>query len=155
MLPLNFTAPDEALAADAAVAAKALAKLVPAAGRPPKASRVSLDARDQHHKARAEVPIEVFRLFIDILEELAQGHAVTVVPGGKELTTQQAADMLNVSRPYLIQLLEEGKIPFRRVGTRRRIKFEDLIRFQKRDDAQRKKVAAALAKEADELGLEY
>jgi excisionase family DNA binding protein len=99
--------------------------------------------------------MEVFRLFVEILDELARGHAVTVVPGGKELTTQQAADMLNVSRPYVIQLLEDGRMPFRRVGTRRRIRFEDLVKFQRKDDAQRRKVADALTKEAEELGLEY
>ena len=63
------------------------------------ASRISLEAREHHHEARAEVPMEVFRLFIEILEELAQGHAVTGVPGEKELTTQQAANILNGSRP--------------------------------------------------------
>jgi excisionase family DNA binding protein len=155
MLSLQSTSPDEALAADAAVAAKAFSKLVPASDRRHRVSRISLDARDQSRQARAEVPMEIFRLFIEVLEQLAQGHAVTLVPGGKELTTQQAADMINVSRPYLIQLLEEGRIPFRRVGTRRRVRFEDLLAFQRRDDADRKKAADALAKEAEELGLEY
>ena len=116
MLTLNFTAPDESLSADAAVAQEELSKVFPKTGKQPKASRVSLDARDERHRVRAVVPIEVFRLLIQILDELAQGHAVTVVPGGKELTTQQAADMLNVSRPYLVQLLEEGRLPYRRAG---------------------------------------
>lgn len=75
--------------------------------------------------------------------------------GAKEVTTQEAADLLKVSRPYVVQLLEEGRIPFRRVGTRRRIRFEDLMAFKNRDDAARRKTADALAKEAEELGLRY
>lgn len=154
MLPLNFTSPDAALAADAAVAAKALAELN-TGGRTRKAKRIALEARDESHRVRAEVPMEVFQLFLQLLTELAQGHAVTIVPDSKEVTTQQAAGVLNVSRPYVVQLLEEGKIPFRRVGTRRRIRFDDLVRYKNRDDAARKRVADALAKEAEELGLEY
>jgi excisionase family DNA binding protein len=153
MVALNFTSPDAALSADAAVAAKALSRV--AQGKSAKARRIRLEARDERHRVHAEVPIEVLRLFVQLLSELAQGHAVTIVPGGKELTTQQAADMLNVSRPYLIQLLEEGKIPYRKVGTRRRVRFEDLLAFQRRDDAERKRVADTLANEAEELELEY
>jgi excisionase family DNA binding protein len=154
MLPLRYATPDESLSADAAAAAKSLAGLATTAkGR--KAKRIALEARDESRRVTAEVPMEVFQLFLQLLTELAQGHAVTIVPGTKEVTTQEAADLLNVSRPYVVQLLEEGKIPFRRVGTRRRIRFEDLMAFKKRDDAARRKIADALAKEAEQLGLEY
>ena len=154
MIPPRLAQPDASLSAEAAAAAKALAGLVtrPRRGR---AKRISLEARDDSRRVTAEVPREVFELFLQLLTELAQGRAVTIVPGNKEVTTQEAADLLNVSRPYFVQLLEEGRIPFRKVGTRRRVRFEDLMTFKNRDDAARRKVADALAKEAEELGLEY
>jgi excisionase family DNA binding protein len=94
-------------------------------------------------------------MFVALLERLAAGDAVTLVPVAKELTTQQAAELLGVSRPHLIELLESNAIPFRRVGTHRRIRFRDLIEFKRRDDESRAQVADELAREAEELGIEY
>ena len=100
-----------------------------------------------------KLPATAVRMLIHILEEMARGNAVTLIPVHAELTTQEAADMLNISRPSLIQLLDEGKIEYRRVGTHRRVRFEALMTYKRRADAERRAVLAELAAYDQELGL--
>jgi excisionase family DNA binding protein len=84
---------------------------------------------------------------------MARGNAVTLIPVRAELTTQEAADMLSVSRPSLIQLLEEGKIEYRRVGTHRRVRYEALIQYKRRAEADRRAALEELAAYDQELGI--
>ncbi len=94
-------------------------------------------------------------LIAHLLTEMAQGNAVTLIPVHAELTTQEAADLINVSRPYLVRLLEERKIHFHMVGTHRRIKFADLSAFKKTFESERTAILEELARQAQELKLGY
>ncbi len=83
------------------------------------------------------LPDAVFYVLERVAEVLARGDSVTVVPVGKELTTQQAADLLNVSRQYLVRLLDEGRVPHTKTGKHRRLRIEDVLSFKERRDAER------------------
>jgi excisionase family DNA binding protein len=116
---------------------------------------LTLRVCDPDHQGTIELPAGAVKLLMVILEDMASGHAVTIVPENAELTTQQAANFLNVSRPFLIELLEDKKLPFRMVGTHRRIRFEDVLRYKQDIDKKRRVVLDELAAEAQNLKLGY
>jgi excisionase family DNA binding protein len=100
---------------------------------------------------RTELPESLYAVLVRAAHELRRG--VSILPVGLELTTQQAADLVNVSRPFLIRLLEAGQIPYHRVGTHRRIRLDDLLTYRRRRSEERKAMLAAMAAEAQELGI--
>jgi excisionase family DNA binding protein len=144
--------PDERESAQAAEAVGSFRRFLAHVGEP---ESVRLRPADGADGDVVTVPRAAFDLFLDVLSNMANGSAVTLVPVHAELTTQQAADLLNVSRPFLVKLLEGGEIPFRKVGTRRRVLARDLLDYQRRDDAERRHAADELTREAQALGLGY
>jgi excisionase family DNA binding protein len=101
--------------------------------------------------ARIELPDSAFEALRLLIEMLARGDSITLVPHGKELTSQRAADMLRVSRPHLIKLLDRGEFPFHRVGTHRRIRIEDVLAYRERRDSERKAALDELTRLSEEL----
>ena len=128
------------------------------------ARELSQFLRAQPEEARAHVRIDgsdiilprsALVLLRDILAEMAKGNSVSVTPMHAELTTQQAADLLNVSRPYLIGLLERGKIPYTLTGTHRRIQAQALLDYKQRRKAESRKALEELAQQAQEEDMGY
>jgi len=111
------------------------------------------DKDDNAHTV--ELPTSALRLLVDILGELALGNAVKVVPIHAELTTQEAADMLNVSRPHLVKMLENGELKFTKTGRHRRVLFADLMAYKTKRDQLSAAAMDALAQQAQELRMGY
>ncbi len=110
---------------------------------------------DNNSEEKVVIPAAAFHLLVDILSQMAQGNAVTLIPIHAELTTQEAADILNVSRPFLIKLIETGEIICRKVGRHRRIRFEDLMSYKQQIDSDRLRALEELAAQAQELNMGY
>lgn len=98
-----------------------------------------------------KLPPQVLRLFADMLGNLAQGKAVALVPKDMDITTQQAAQMLNISRPYFIRLLEEKKIPFHMVGSHRRVQLADVLDYKEKRSQKSKAALRTLIEEGQQL----
>ena len=140
--------------ADTALAKESLRRLSHLLGTDQSDLRIRIQGNEQSGEDIA-LPMPAFRLLRDILAEMAQGHGVTLLPVRAELTTQQAADLLNVSRPFLIGLLEGGTIPFRWVGQHRRVRLNDVMAYKRKDDDARHRLADELTADAQELGMGY
>lgn len=139
---------EAAIARDALVRVKRFLQSHPGDGHEPVLVRV------QEDEERLALPRSAVELMARVLAHMAAGRSVSIVPLHAELTTQQAADMLNVSRPFLIGLLEAGEIEYRMVGTHRRIAASSLIDYRRRDDARRRGSADELTALSQELGLD-
>jgi excisionase family DNA binding protein len=109
----------------------------------------------EHVEDTVEIPASAAALLLRLLGDMAAGHAVTLIPVHAELTTQQAADLLGVSRPFVVKQIEEGKLPFRKVGSHRRVLFRDLMQYKRKMNAARQKSLDELAAEGQSLGLGY
>lgn len=116
---------------------------------------LTLRVRDAEQEQPIELPSGAVALLMDILEAMAAGRGVTIIPENAELTTVQAAEVLNVSRPFVIKLLEEGAIPHRKVGRHRRVRMEDVMAYKSSIDRERERVLDELAREAQEEDMGY
>lgn len=120
-----------------------------------RAETQQFDFKDDRGATRTvTLPTSFVRLMVEALAEIGQGNAVSLIPIHAELTSQEAADVLNVSRPYLIQLLDKGEIPFRKVNTHRRIRYDDVLAYKNRVDADRRAALEELSALHQEMGLE-
>lgn len=116
---------------------------------------LSLRVTEAAQEQPIELPAGAVALLMDVLEAMAAGRGVTIIPENAELTTVEAARILNVSRPYLIKLLEEKILPHRLVGKHRRILIDDVIAYKQRIDTERENVLAKLTAEAQENEMGY
>lgn len=122
--------------------------------RPKKSLRVRIESENEPNES-ISIPVSAFYLLNSILQEMANGNAVTLIPVHAELTTQQAAQILNVSRPFLIEQLEKEAIPYRKVGTHRRVMFKDLMEYKQTMDRNRLNALEQLSAVDQKLGLGY
>lgn len=140
------TAPPEQQAQVAALSRAMEGMVKPPKRRAPKCQIVGPEG------TATSIPESVFYILERVAEVLARGDAITVVPVGKEVTTQQAADLLNVSRQYLVRLLDEGRIPFRKTGKHRRLRIEDVLSFKEQRDKDRRAGLRELSRLTQDFG---
>ena len=137
---------------DAAIARSTYEALSPYGGmdRP-----LKLLVGDSEQEQTVDLPAGAVDLLMHVLEAMATGRGVTLIPEGAELTTVQAADVLNVSRPFLIKLLDQKAIPHRKVGKHRRIRMEDVMAYKNAIDREREQVLEQLAQEGQAYDMGY
>ncbi len=99
------------------------------------------------------IPPALRRVLVAAARQLAKGNGVAVLPVMAEVSTQEAADLLNVSRPFVVGLLDQGEIPFHKVGTHRRVRLKDVLTYKGKRDASRRAIIDRLTAEAQELGI--
>jgi excisionase family DNA binding protein len=118
--------------------------------------RVNLSLRGSNGESDELVlPGHVLQILLDVLSEISQGNAISLIPYHQEISTQDAANLLNVSRPFLVRLLEDGEIPFRKVGAHRRVKLQDVLAFKEKTDNQRSLALDELAQLSQKEGMGY
>jgi excisionase family DNA binding protein len=100
-----------------------------------------------------ELPHSVYEILRDIVHYISQGVAVELMPMHSQLTTQQAAEVLGVSRPHLVKLLEREELPHHKVGKHRRIRLDDLLVYKHKRDSKRRQVLEQIRADSEELGL--
>ncbi len=142
--------PSAAEASLARESSRTLAKALPK-----KKTSVTIRVGENNALTEVVLPMAAVRLLLNLLGEMAQGNAVTIMPLHAELTSQQGADLLNVSRPFFIKLLDDGRIPFRKVGRHRRIFAKDVIEFKQKHEDAANEAMNELASEAQKLKLGY
>jgi excisionase family DNA binding protein len=120
-----------------------------------KGKSLTLKLNDGENDQSIELPANVVNLLMEVLGAMAAGRGITLIPENAELTTVQAAEILNVSRPFLIKLLEEKLIPFRKVGKHRRVRIEDIMNYKQKIDQEREAILDQLVAAAQELNLGY
>jgi len=101
------------------------------------------------------LPGHVLQILLDVLSEMSKGNAISLIPHHQEISTQEAANLLNVSRPFLVGLLENGEIPFRKVGAHRRVKLTDVLEYKDQSDAKRLQALNELTALSQEEGVGY
>ena len=101
------------------------------------------------------LPGHVLQILLDVLSEMSKGNAISLIPHHQEISTQEAAKLLNVSRPFLVGLLENGEIPFRKVGAHRRVKLTDVLEYKDQSDAKRLQALNELTALSQEEGMGY
>ena len=137
---------------DAALAKASVEKLAAHLGD---AGGFRLELKTGTAREELVLPSSALRLLVRVLSELGEGKAVTLTPVRAELTTQQAADLLNVSRPHLVKLLDEGVIPGRKVGSHRRVLLTDLLAYKREFEAKRHAALDELAALSQDLDMGY
>jgi excisionase family DNA binding protein len=145
--PITIPEPEQGLARSSS---ESLSHLVPADEEPVK---LRFDDPQSGAEMEATIPAAALRVLTQALAQMAQGHPVTLVPLQAELSTQQGADLLGVSRPYFVKLLEQGRIPFRKVGEQRRVRYQDLLRYVEEQERAGAVAAVQMTADAEALGL--
>jgi len=120
-----------------------------------KSSTKEIEIKIKGEEDTIKIPVSALQHLNTIMNLIAEGKAITVNPVDAEITTQEAADILLVSRPYVVKLLENGKIPFRMVGSHRRIRLEDLLAYKEQMEKDREEALTELTRISQELDLDY
>lgn len=141
--------PTQAEAEQAKISSRTLAKYADA-------DRVQLSLRASNGESdNLILPGHVLQILLDVLSEMSKGNAISLIPHHQEISTQEAANLLNVSRPFLVNLLEKGEIPFRKVGAHRRVLLMDILSYQEKTEKLRTQALDELAELSQQEDMGY